>query len=411
VSTPAHAGGLLDVTSIRAQIPALSRTVHGKPLVYLDNAATTPRPQAVIDAVTAYESQHPANVHRGVHTLSGEATQAYEDARRRVCAFLGGDMMVFTRGATEAINLVAAGWGNTALHAGDQILISALEHHANIVPWQMLCERQGCTLNVVDVDDDGNVLLESVIQQLNKHTRLVAMTGVSNALGTVTPIAEICAAARERGIRTLVDGAQMAPHMPVDVNSLGCDFFVFSGHKMYAPAGIGGLIATPEMFEAMSPWQGGGDMIRSVSFEGSTWNDPPWKFEAGTPNIGGAIGLGTATDWLSGIDMSAIAAREAHLLQQLITRLEGIDRVRILGRPEHRAGAVSFTIDGMHPADIGAMLDRHGIAIRAGHHCAQPILNRFNLTATARLAPAFFNLDSELEAAEAAIRSVIDVFG
>ncbi len=395
----------------RSGIPALAREVHGKPLIYLDAAATTPRPQMVIDAVTHYEEQFPANVHRGVHTLSGEATHAYEDARKRVATFLGGDTLVFTRGTTEAINLVSHAWGDANLSEGDEVLISALEHHANIVPWQMLCERRGCVLRVADVNDASDLTLDSVAAAMSDRTRLLAMTGVSNALGTVTPIAKICETARTRGITTLVDGAQVVPHMPVDVSSLGCDFFAFSGHKMYAPTGIGGLIARSEMLETMSPWQGGGDMIRTVSFEGSTWNDVPWKFEAGTPNIGGAIGLGAAADWLTGFGMETIANREAALLCDMAARLESIDRVRIVGTPTRRAGAISFVVEGMHPADVGAMLDRHGIAIRAGHHCAQPILKRLGHTATARIAPAFFNTEAELAATEEAIRRIIDVFG
>ncbi|MCP4758467.1 MAG: cysteine desulfurase [Planctomycetes bacterium] len=397
--------------AIRDGIPALSRDIHGKPLIYLDNAATTPRPQAVLDTVLTYESQFPANVHRGVHTLSGEATHAYEDARRRIAAFFGGGELVFTRGTTEAINLVAGSWGETNLGAGDEVLISALEHHANIVPWQLLCARRGCVLRVADVDDAGELHLDTVIDAMTDRTRLLAMTGVSNALGTVTPIAELCATAKARGITTLVDGAQMVPHMPVDITAIGCDFFVFSGHKMYAPTGIGGLLSSGAQLEAMPPWQGGGDMIRSVSFADSTWNDVPWKFEAGTPNVGGTIGLGGAVDWLSGIGMDTIANRETALLADMVTRLKSIDRVQLVGTPSHRAGAISFVIDGMHPADVGAMLDRHSIAIRAGHHCAQPILERLGYSATARIAPAFFNTEAELEATEAAIRRIIDVFG
>jgi len=409
--TAAPATPCPDLSAIRECIPALNREIHGKPLIYLDNAATTPRPQQVIDAITTYESQYPANVHRGVHTLSGEATHAYEDARRRIAAFFGGGELVLTRGTTESINLVAGSWGEAHLGEGDEVLISALEHHANIVPWQLLCERRGCALRVADVDDAGELHLATVTDAMTDRTRLLAMTGVSNALGTVTPISEICAAAKVRGITTLVDGAQMVPHMPVDVEAIGCDFFVFSGHKMYAPTGIGGLIARKELLETMPPWQGGGDMIRTVSFEGSTWNDVPWKFEAGTPNIGGAIGLGAAVDWLSSFGMDTIANRETALLADMVSRLESIERVQLVGRPRRRAGAISYVIDGMHPADVGAMLDRHGIAIRAGHHCAQPILERLGRTATARVAPAFFNTEAELEATETAIRRIIDVFG
>jgi cysteine desulfurase/selenocysteine lyase len=406
-------GESIDLQAVRDSIPALARLVHEKPLVYLDAAATTPRPQAVIDAVTNYESTFPANVHRGVHTLSGEATAAYEDARGRIAAFLGADTseLVFTRGTTEAINLVAGSWATANLKAGDEILISVLEHHANIVPWQMLCERIGTHLRVADVTDAGDLTLAAVESAITPNTRLVAMTCVSNALGTVTPIADICALAKSRGIVSLVDAAQMVPHMPVNFHSLGCDFFAFSGHKMYGPTGIGGLLARSEMLASMPPWQGGGDMIRTVTLEGSTWNDVPWKFEAGTPNIGGTIGLAAAVEWLGAIGMGAIGEREQGLLDEAVTRLRSIDRVQLVGEPAERAGAISFVIDGMHPADIGAMLDRHGIAIRAGHHCAQPVLHRFGQTTTARIAPAFYNTRTELESLETAIRRIIDVFG
>jgi cysteine desulfurase/selenocysteine lyase len=403
----------IDVNLVRSSIPALSRTVHDRPLVYLDAAATTPRPQAVIDAVCHYESTFPANVHRGVHTLSGEATAAYEGARARIAAFLGADTaeLVLTRGTTESINLVAGSWAIANLKAGDEILISMLEHHANIVPWQLLCERLGTSLQVVDCSDTGDVSLDAVDAAITPRTRLLAMTGVSNAIGTVTPIADICAMARSHGICTLVDAAQMVPHRSVDFHALGCDFLAFSGHKMYGPTGIGGLVGRAELLESMPPWQGGGDMIRTVTLAGSTWNDVPWKFEAGTPNIGGAIGLGAAVDWLGQFGMHAIAAREHSLLTDAVSRLRSIDRVQLIGEPSERAGAMSFLIDGMHPADVGAMLDRHGIAIRAGHHCAQPVMERFGVSSTARLAPAFYNTPAELEATEVAIRRIIDVFG
>lgn len=401
-----------DISAIRTEIPALSREVHGKPLIYLDAAATTPRPQPVIDAVTQYEQNYPANVHRGVHELSGEATAAYEGARRGIAQFLGADahQLIFTRGTTESINLVANSWGSSLI-PGDEILISALEHHANIVPWQLACERTGAVLRVVDVDDDANLHLNAVESAMTDRTKIVAMTAVSNAIGTVTPIAAIVDAARSRGITTLVDGAQAVPHMPIDFAKLGCDFLAFSGHKMYGPAGLGGLIAKPSMLEAMPPWQGGGDMIRTVSFESCTWNDIPWKFEAGTPNIGGAIGLGAAVDWLDTIGMNAIAAYEHGLLDDALTRLKSIERVKLIGTPSARAGAISFVVDGMHPADVGAMLDRHGIAVRAGHHCAQPILERFGLHSTVRIAPAIYNTPEELTTFETALRRIIDVFG
>jgi cysteine desulfurase/selenocysteine lyase len=402
-----------DLQTIRESIPALHRTIHDRPLIYLDNAATTPRPQPVIDAITKYESQFPANVHRGVHTMSGEATAAYEDARRRIAAFLGANTaeLIFTRGTTEAINLVAGSWATANLKAGDEILVSALEHHANIVPWQLLCQRIGTTLKVVDVLDTGDLMLDAVAAAITDRTGLISMTAVSNAIGTVTPIADICELARSRGIATLVDAAQLTPHMPVNMAELNCDFLAFSGHKMFGPTGIGGLIGRPELLEAMPPWQGGGDMIRTVTFEQSTWNSVPWKFEAGTPNVGGAIGLGAAVDWLQQIGMGTIANREQALLSDAVARLTSIDRVQLVGEPSERAGVVSFLIDGMHPADIGAMLDRHGVAIRAGHHCAEPTMARFGVSATARLAPSFYNTESELEATETALRRIIDVFG
>ena len=398
--------------AVRDAIPALTREVHGKPLVYLDAAATTPRPQPVLDAITHYETHCPANVHRGVHVLSGEATAAFEGARRSIANFFGGDahQLIFTRGTTESINLVANSWGSS-LRPGDEILISALEHHANIVPWQLACERTGAVLRVVDVDSNANLHLDAVESAMTDRTKMLAITAVSNAIGTVTPIAAICAAARSRGITTLVDAAQSVPHMPVDFGQLGCDFMAFSGHKMYGPAGIGGLIANPALLEEMPPWQGGGDMIRTVSFESCTWNDIPWKFEAGTPNIGGAIGLGAAVDWLACIGMDAIAAYEHELLHDAVKRIESIDRITLIGTPTSRAGAISFVVDGMHPADIGTMLDRHGIAVRAGHHCAQPILERFGLKSTVRIAPAMYNTPGELNTFEIAMRRIIDVFG
>lgn len=411
-SHPTSTESTIDVAAVRSVIPALARTVHDKPLIYLDAAATTPRPQAIIDAVTHYEANYPANVHRGVHQLSGEATAAYEDARRRIAAFLGGDThgLIFTRGTTESINLVANTWA-ASLQAGDEILISALEHHANIVPWQLACERTGAELRVVDVDEHATLHLAAVEAAITDRTRIIAITQVSNAIGTVTPIRDICELARSRGITSLVDAAQAVPHMAVSFKNTHCDFMAFSGHKMYGPTGIGGLLASPAMLESMPPWQGGGDMIRTVSFESCTWNDVPWKFEAGTPNIGGTIGLGAAIDWLESIGIDAIAAREQELLAHAVKRLQSIDRVRLIGEPIKRAGAISFVVEGLHPADVGAMFDRHGIAVRAGHHCAQPILERFGLNATVRIAPAFYNTHDELEQFEVALRRIIDVFG
>ncbi|MBG83829.1 MAG: cysteine desulfurase CsdA [Phycisphaerae bacterium] len=405
---------ILDVASIRAQFPVLERSVHGKPLVYLDSAATTPKPQAVIDAIDAHYSMGTANVHRAAHELSVEATEAFESARRRIGEFIKADSsneIIFTRSATEAINLVANAWGTSSLEQGDEILITAMEHHANIVPWQLLQERLGIELKVIPIDGDGMLSLDDVKSLLGSRTRLLSATWVSNATGTVNPIHEMVAMAREAGVATLVDATQALPHQPVDVQSLGSDFIVFSGHKMYGPTGIGCLWGREAMLEAMPPWQGGGDMIEQVTFDKTTFNRLPWKFEAGTPHIAGAIGLGAAVDWLSNLGMEAVAASEAALVEKLAATLDAIPRVDLIGRPTHRAAAVSFMVEGLHPHDVGTMLDQHGVAIRTGHHCAQPTMQHFNVPATARASLGVFNDDSDIEALDKALRRVIEVFG
>lgn len=405
---------ILDVDSIRAQFPVLRRSVHGKPLVYLDSAATTPKPQPVIDAIDNHYSMGTANVHRAAHELSVEATEAFEGARRRIADFIhadGSNEVIFTRSATEAVNLVANTWATSTLAKGDEILITEMEHHANIVPWQLLQERIGIELKVIPIDSDGMLSLDDVRNLISDRTKLLSATWVSNATGTVNPIQDMISLAHDAGAIAMVDATQAMPHQPVDVKSLDADFIVFSGHKMYGPTGIGCLWGRESILDAMPPWQGGGDMIDQVSFEKTTFNSLPWKFEAGTPHIAGAIGLGAAVEWLSGLGMEAIAASEAVLVEKLASTLEAIPRVELIGRPTHRAAAVSFNVDGLHPHDVGTMLDQHGVAIRTGHHCAQPTMRHFNVPATARASLGVFNNDQDIEALDKALRRVIEVFG
>ena len=405
----------LDVDAIRQQFPLLERKVHGdKTLVYLDSAATTPKPQAVIDAVNRHYSLGTANVHRAAHELSEEATEAYEGARRSVSQFINASSsneIIFTRSATEAVNLVANAWGPANLKPGDEILVTEMEHHANIVPWQLLEARLGVSLKFIPMNDHGVLEMDAFDSLLTDRTRLVAATWISNALGTVNPIEEIVSRAREAGAATLVDATQALPHRPVDVTGLGADFIVFSGHKMYAPTGIGCLWGREQLLEEMPPWQGGGDMIETVSFEKTTYNRLPWKFEAGTPHIAGAIGLGAAVNWLTDLGMANIAAQESMLLGELAGTLSAIERVTLVGDPEHRAAAISFMVEGMHPHDVGAMLDKHGIAVRTGHHCAQPTMQHFKVPATVRASLGVFNNQSDIEALDKALRRVIEVFG
>jgi cysteine desulfurase/selenocysteine lyase len=361
--------------------------VHGKPLVYLDNAATTQKPQAVLDAIRDYYTQDNANVHRGVHLLSERATEAYEAARRRVQRFLNAAHsreIVFVRGATEGINLVAQTYGRRMVGAGDEIVITALEHHSNIVPWQMLCEERGATLRVVPIDDAGEVDEDAYDRLLGERTRLVAIAHVSNALGTVVPIERMIAQAHRQGVPVLIDGAQAVSHQRVDVRALDCDFYTFSGHKAFGPTGIGALYGRAELLERMPPFQGGGDMIKSVSFEGTVYNDLPYKFEAGTPHIAGAIGLGVALEYLEGLGLDRVAAHESALLARATQALSSLPDVRLVGTARHKAAVLSFLVDGVHAHDVGTILDQEGVAVRAGHHCAQPLMRRLGVVGTAR---------------------------
>jgi len=403
-----------DVGSSRRDFPILSRSVHGKPLAYLDNGASAQRPTAVIDAVDDYERHHHANIHRGVHALSQEATALYEAARDCVVRFLHARStheVIFVRGTTEAINLVAQSYARPVLTSGDEILITYLEHHANIVPWQMVCEQTGARLVVAPMDEHGEVHFAAVEALMNERTRVLACAHVSNALGTVLPVKQLVAAARARGIVTLLDGAQAVPHMPVDVQDLGCDFYVFSGHKLFAPTGIGVLYGRESLLERMPPWQGGGDMILRVSFEKTTYNALPYKFEAGTPNISGAIGLGAAIRYLEGMDLVGAHDHEHALLGYAEQALGRIDAVRIVGTAAHKASLVSFVVKGVHPHDLGTILDKEGIAIRTGHHCAMPVMDFFKVPATARASFAFYNTFEEIDRLSAAIERARTLFG
>jgi cysteine desulfurase/selenocysteine lyase len=403
----------LDVARVRRDFPILARPVNGRPLVYLDSAASSQRPLAVLQAVERYETHSHANVHRGVHTLSQEATEAFEGARDRVRRFVNARStreIVFVRGTTEAINLVAQSYGRSRLGAGDEILISALEHHANIVPWQLLCEQTGAQLVVAPIDQRGELRLEEFEKRLSPRTRLVAVAHVSNALGTILPVKRIVELAHARGAVVLVDGAQAVPHARVDVQALGCDFYAFSAHKMYGPTGLGVLYAREELLENMPPWQGGGDMIRTVTFERSTYNELPWKFEAGTPNMSGAVGLAAAMDYLDGLGLETVAAHEQALLELATAELLEIPGLVIVGTAAHKASVVSFTLSGAHPHDIGTILDNEGVAIRTGHHCAMPVMDFFGIPATARASFACYNTADEVRTLTAALRKVREVF-
>jgi cysteine desulfurase/selenocysteine lyase len=400
----------LDLDRIRGDFPALARRVNGHPLAYLDSAASAQQPQAVIDAVAGYARSHHANVHRGVHTLSQEATALFEGARGKVRRFINAASdaeIVFVRGTTEAINLVAQSWGRPRLGAGDEIVVTRLEHHSNIVPWQLLCEQTGAQLRAAPIDRRGVVDFDAYLRLLGPRTRIVALAHVSNALGTVLPIASFLAAARERGIVTVVDGAQAVPHLPVDVQALGSDFYAFSAHKMYGPTGIGVLHAREPLLAAMPPWQGGGDMILSVSFEGSTWNHLPHRFEAGTPNIGGAVGLGAAIDYMGGIGAARIAAHEQDLLEYATAKLAAIDGLTLVGTAPAKSSLVSFTVEGLHPHDLGTVLDSRGVAVRTGHHCAMPVMEFFGVPATTRASFGLYNTRQEVDALHDALLHAI----
>jgi cysteine desulfurase/selenocysteine lyase len=399
---------------VRPDFPVLDQLVHGRPLVYLDNAATTQKPKAVIEALRRYYEQDNANVHRGVHALSERATAAYEAARDKVRAFIRAGStheVIFTRNATEGINLVARAWGDANVRAGDEVLITALEHHSNIVPWQQLCARVGATLRVGPIDDRGDLILEEFAKLISPRTKMIAAAHLSNALGTINPVAEIVALARRAGAAVLIDGSQAAYHMPVDVTAIGADFYVFTGHKLYGPTGIGVLWGREAILEKMPPFLGGGDMIRSVTFAGSTWNDLPYKFEAGTPHIEGGIGLGAAIDYVSAIGFDAIGAHEAALLEYGTARLEEVPGLRLIGTARHKASVLSFVLDGIHPHDIGTVVDREGVAIRTGHHCAQPVMDRFGIPATARASLAMYNTTDDIDALVAALGRVRQLLG
>jgi len=404
---------LWDVERVRRDFPALHQQVHGKPLVYLDNAATSQKPQVVIDALTAYYSRENSNVHRGVHLLSEKATQAYEAGRARVQRFLNAAdtrEIVFVRGATEGINLVAASYGRTWVGAGDEIIISAIEHHSNIVPWQILCEEKGAVLRVIPVNDDGELLLDEYARLLGARTKLVAVGHISNALGTINPIEQMIEMAHRQGVPVLIDGAQAAPHLRVDVRALDCDFYVFSGHKTLGPTGIGVLYGKAEWLERMPPYQSGGDMIASVTFEKTTYNALPYKFEAGTPHIAGVIGLGVALDYLSGLGLDRVVAYERELLAYGTAALRAVPGVRIIGTAREKASVLSFVVDGVHAHDVGTVLDQAGVAVRAGHHCAMPVMQRFGVPATVRASLAFYNTREELGALVAGLHDVREIF-
>ncbi|HLF82846.1 MAG TPA: cysteine desulfurase [Blastocatellia bacterium] len=403
-----------DADSIRGDFPILKQLVYGKPLVYLDNAATSQKPSAVIDAMTHYYSTDNSNIHRGVHLLSERATQEYEDARVKVQRFINAAQsreIIFVRGTTEAINLVANSYGRENVKSGDEILITVMEHHSNIVPWQILCEEKGARLRVAPINDDGELVLEEFEKLLNERTKLVSVVHVSNALGTIDPIRAIIEIAHRHNVPVMIDGAQAAPHMKLDVQELDCDFYAFSGHKVYGPTGIGVLYGKASLLDAMPPYQGGGDMIASVTFEKTTYNTLPYKFEAGTPNIAGTIGLGAAIDYVNQIGIERIARYEHGLLEYGTEALSQIPGLRLIGTAKDKAGVLSFVLEGVHPHDVGTILDREGIAIRTGHHCAMPVMERFGIPATARASLAFYNTKEEIDALVAGIHKVKEVFG
>ncbi|HEX6179076.1 MAG TPA: cysteine desulfurase [Thermoanaerobaculia bacterium] len=419
MSVAAHTGRGLDtlarydIESIRREFPILSTLIRGKRLVYLDNAATTQKPQQVIDRLIRYYTEENSNVHRGVHFLSEVATVAYENVRAQVMEFLHARSVkeiVFTRGTTESINLVAQSWGRKNVKAGDEVLITAIEHHSNIVPWQLLCEEKGATLRVVPVNDRGEVDLDEYARMLNERVKIVAAGHISNALGTVNPIRKMTELAHAAGALILIDGAQGVPHSRVDVRAIGCDFYAFSAHKVYGPTGVGVLYGREALLDAMPPWQGGGDMILSVAFDKTTYNALPYKFEAGTPNIAGVIGLGAALEYVASIGVDRIAAWEHDLLTYATERVADIDGIRFIGTAADKASVISFVLEGVHPHDIGTILDQEGIAIRTGHHCAQPVMMRFNIPATGRASFGLYNTREEADLLVEGLKKVIEVF-
>lgn len=410
-SAPEIAG---DIASLRADFPILRQKIHGRPLVYLDNAATSQKPDVVLDALRDFYTVDCSNIHRGVHLLSERATAAYESAREKMKNFLNSAEtreVVFVRGTTEAINLVAYTFGRQRVHAGDAVVVTAMEHHSNIVPWQMLCEERGAQLLVAPINDSGELLLDEFQKLLSPRVKLVCAAHVSNALGTVNPVREMVRMSHQQGIPVLVDGAQAAPHMKVDVQDLDCDFYAFSGHKVYGPTGIGILYGKAKWLESMPPFQGGGDMISSVSFEKTTYNSLPYKFEGGTPHIAGVIGLGAALDYVTSVGMGRVAAYEHELLEYGTGVLSEIPGLRLIGTAKKKAGVLSFVLDGVHPHDVGTILDQEGIAVRTGHHCAQPVMERFGIPATTRASIALYNTREELDALATGIRRVKEIFG
>jgi len=412
-SVPITASPGLDINKVRADFPVLQRTVHGKPLVYFDTAASAQRPLKVIETVDDFYRNHNANIHRGVHTLSQEATDLYEQARIKTAKFINAPSeqeIIFTRGTTESINLVAHSFVRPRLQKGDEILISWMEHHSNIVPWQMLCEETGAVLKVVPINQRGELEMDALAEMLTERVKLLAVVQISNALGTVNPVAEICALAKQHGIPVLIDGAQAMPHQAVDVQAIGCDFYCFSGHKMYGPTGIGALWGRAEHLKAMPPYQGGGEMIRHVTFEKSTFNEAPGKFEAGTPNIAGAIGLGAAVDYLQGLGMENVAAWEAQLLAYGTEKLTQIDGFRMIGTAAEKAGVMSFILGDIHANDVGTIIDLHGVAIRTGHHCAMPVVQFFGLPATARASLGVYNTFEEIDILVDSLEKTIEMF-
>jgi cysteine desulfurase / selenocysteine lyase len=410
---PAEDAARLDVAALRADFPILAQTVHGKPLVYLDNAASSQKPTSVIEAEREVYETYYANVHRGVHTLSMRSTDAFEEARVKVQRFVNAvsaTEVIFTRGTTESINLVAQTYGRRHVGPGDEVLVTGLEHHSNIVPWQLLCEEKGARLRVATLADDGSVRMDEFDTLLGPRTRLVAVAHVSNALGTVNPVRRMIERAHARGVPVLIDGAQAVPHLAVDVRALDCDFYAFSSHKMYGPSGVGVLYGKRELLAAMPPWQGGGDMILSVSFEKTTYNELPYKFEAGTPNIAGVIGLGAAVDYLSSAGLDRVAAHEHDLLAYGTERLREVPRLRLVGTAPEKAAVLSFVIEGLHPHDIGTVLDYEGVAVRTGHHCAQPVMERYKVPATTRASMALYNTRDEIDVLVGGLQKAVEMF-
>lgn len=402
----------VDLLRIRKDFPILKQIINGKPLVYLDNAATSQKPQVVIDAMTKYYLEENSNIHRGVHYLSDKATQSYEAARDKIQHYIHAahrQEIIFVRSTTEGVNLVASSYGRKNIRQGDEIIISAMEHHSNIVPWQILCEEKGAKLRIIPMNDDGELLIDEYQRLLNPKTKFVSIVHVSNALGTINPVKEIIERAHRYGIPVLVDGAQAIPHMTIDVRELDCDFYAFSGHKMFGPTGVGVLYGKMHLLEAMPPYQSGGDMIKSVRFEKTIYNDLPNKFEAGTPNIAGGVGLGATIDYLNRFDMTAVNTHEQELLEYATDALSNIKGLRIIGTAKEKASVISFVLEGIHPHDIGTILDDDGIAIRTGHHCAQPVMQRFGIPATARASFAMYNTKEEVDALVKGIDKVIEV--